>query len=36
MQKKDETKKMEEERQKQVRQMIKSADGSARLLHKIT
>ena len=36
MKKKDEAKKMEEKHQKQVCQMIKSADGSAGLLHKIT
>ena len=33
MKKKDEVKKMEEVRQRKVSQMIKSADGSAGLLH---
>ena len=36
MRRKDEAKKMEEEQQEKVSQMIKSADGSAGLLHKIT
>ena len=36
MKKKSEIKKMYEERQKKNSQMIKSADGSAGLLHKIT
>ena len=36
MKKKGEVKKMYEERQKKVSQMIKCADGSAGLLHKIT
>ena len=34
--KKDEKEKMEEMRQRQVENMMKSAEGSARLLHKIT
>ena len=34
--KKDEQKKMEEMHQQKVEQMIKSAEGSAGLLHKIT
>ena len=36
MKKKDEKEKMEEMHQKKVEQMIKSAEGSAGLLHKIT
>ena len=36
MKKRDEVKGMEVENQKTVSRMIKSADGSARLLHKIT
>ena len=36
MKEKDEAKKMEEEHQKKVSQLIKSADGRVGLLHKIT
>ena len=36
MKKKDEGNRMEEKHQKEVGQMIKSVDGSAGLLHKIT
>ena len=36
MRKEDEKRKMEEKHQQRVNQMIKSAQGSAELLHKIT
>ena len=36
MTKKDEIKNLEEVHQRKISQMIKSADGSAGLLHKIT